>query len=261
MAFLSDIFGRVGRVARGQAKPVSMPSKTRLSRRRSQTVADMKTELNKVVQASAMAMSNYNRLDAEYQKYVRQSDEWKARAGQALDAGNEDLAKKALGKKAECDKQVASMKTSVDQARGHQREAQAAGRRARSARSMKAIAPPPRWWRARTPLWRSARSARPWPAWATPTTLFPSSTVSKNRSPRKKPPPRLSTSLLRPARMTISKLSSQRSAVRGVDAELAALKAERQKANLPPPPYIPKELAGPGGTLTTDTKAKEKAGA
>jgi phage shock protein A len=63
-----------------------------------------------------VAMSNYNRLDAEYQKYVRQSQDWKARAGQALDANNEDLARKALAKKAECDQQVTSMQTSVDQA-------------------------------------------------------------------------------------------------------------------------------------------------
>jgi phage shock protein A len=79
-----------------------------------QTVADMKTELNKVVQASAVALSQYNRLDAEYQKYVRQSQEWKDRAGQALDAGNEDLARKALGKKSECDQQVTSMKQAVE---------------------------------------------------------------------------------------------------------------------------------------------------
>jgi phage shock protein A len=47
----------------------------------------------------------------------------------------------------------------------------------------------------------------------------------------------------------------------GVDSELAALKAERQKANQPPPPYIPKGLAGPAGSLTIDVKADEKAGA
>ncbi len=82
-----------------------------------QTVADMKSELNKVVQSSAVAMSNYNRLDAEYQKYVRQSQEWKDRAGQALDAGNEDLARKALARKSECDKQVSSMQQAVDSAR------------------------------------------------------------------------------------------------------------------------------------------------
>jgi phage shock protein A len=82
-----------------------------------QTIEDMKAELNKVVQSSAMAMSNYNQLDAEYQKYVRQSKEWKDRAGLALDAGNEDLARKALAKKAESDKQVASLQSAIDSAR------------------------------------------------------------------------------------------------------------------------------------------------
>jgi phage shock protein A len=117
MSFFSDIFNRAGRVARGQAnqgmgaiEDATFESTVR------QTVADMKTELNNVVRASATALSNYNSLDAEYQKYVRQSQEWKARAGQALDAGNEDLAKKALAKKAESDKQIASLQSSIDSA-------------------------------------------------------------------------------------------------------------------------------------------------
>ena len=98
MAFLSDIFGRVGRVARGQANAgVDAMEDATFEATVRQTVADMKTELNNVVRASAMAMSNYNTLQAEYDKYVRQSQEWKDRAGMALDAGNEDLAKKALG--------------------------------------------------------------------------------------------------------------------------------------------------------------------
>src|SRR3954469_18049412 len=115
MAFFSDFFGRVGRVARGQANAgVDVLEDATFEATVKQTVADMKTELNKVVQASASAMSNYNRLDAEYQKYHRQSGEWKTRAGQALDAGNEDLARKALVKKGESDKQVASMQSSVE---------------------------------------------------------------------------------------------------------------------------------------------------
>ena len=118
MGFLSDIFGRVGRVTRGQAnKGVDILEDATFEATVKQTVLDMKTELNKVVQASASAMSNYNRLDAEYQKYSRQSTEWKTRAGQALDAGNEDLARKALAKKAESDKQVASMETALQSAR------------------------------------------------------------------------------------------------------------------------------------------------
>src|SRR5690242_18401128 len=117
MGFLSDLFGRAGRVARGQANQgMTALEDATFEATVKQTVADMKTELNKVVQASASAMSNYNRLDAEYQKYVRQSQEWKDRAGQALDAGNEDLAKKALAKKGECDRQVASMQQAVTSA-------------------------------------------------------------------------------------------------------------------------------------------------
>src|SRR5436309_589365 len=117
MAFLHDIFSRLGRVSRGQVNQgVGAIEDATFEATVNQTVADMKTELNNVVRASAMAMSNYNRLDAEYQKYVRQSQEWKDRAGQALDAGNEELAKKALAKKAESDKQVASLQTAVTQA-------------------------------------------------------------------------------------------------------------------------------------------------
>ena len=118
MAFFADFFSRLGRIARGEANAgVDVIEDATFEATVKQTVTDMRTELNNVVRASAAAMSNYNRLDAEYQKYVQQSQEWKDRAGQALDANNEDLARKALAKKAECDKQVASMQTSVDQAR------------------------------------------------------------------------------------------------------------------------------------------------
>ncbi len=118
MGFFSDMFNRAGRVARGQANQgIGVIEDATFETTVRQTVADMKTELNKVVQSSAMAMSNYNRLDAEYQKYVRQAQEWKQRAGLALDAGNEDLAKKALAKKGESDKQVASLQAAVESAR------------------------------------------------------------------------------------------------------------------------------------------------
>lgn len=118
MGLFSDIFSRGGRVVRGQANQgMSAIEDATFESTVRQTVADMKTELNNVVRASAMAMSNYNSLDAEYQKYARQSQEWKDRAGQALDAGNEELARKALAKKAEVDKQVTSMQSAVEQAR------------------------------------------------------------------------------------------------------------------------------------------------
>ena len=118
MSFLSNFFSRAGRVARGQAnKGMDAVESAAFEATIKQTVRDMRTELNKVVRASADAMSNHNRLEAEYLKYVRQADEWKERAKKALGAGNEELAKKALAKKADCDKQVASMQASVDTAR------------------------------------------------------------------------------------------------------------------------------------------------
>src|SRR5580692_12420420 len=118
MGFFSDMFNRTGRVVRGQANQgVGALEDVTFEATVNQTVTDMKTELNNVVRSSAMAMSNYNQLDAEYQKYVKQSADWKARAGQALDAGNEDLAKKALAKKAESDRQVASLQAAIDSAK------------------------------------------------------------------------------------------------------------------------------------------------
>jgi len=117
MGFISNIFTRAGRVVKGRASQgMSAIEDANFEATVRQTVADMKTELNNAVRASAVAMSNHNRLDAEYQKYVRQAQEWKDRAGKALDAGNEELARKALGKKAECDRQVESMRASVESA-------------------------------------------------------------------------------------------------------------------------------------------------
>jgi phage shock protein A len=118
MGFFKDLFSRSGRVARGQvnAGMDSIEDSTFESTVK-QTVRDMRGELVKTINASAMAMSNHNRLEAEYVKYTRQSEEWVARANQALDAGNEELARKALAKKAESDEQVRSMQPGVEAAR------------------------------------------------------------------------------------------------------------------------------------------------
>jgi phage shock protein A len=119
MGFFSQLFGRGGRVVRGQLNEgMDAVEDATFEATVKQTVRDMRAELAKTINASAMAMSNHNRLEAEYTKYVRQSEEWLARANQALDAGNEDLAKKALAKKSESDQQVAAMKPGVDAARG-----------------------------------------------------------------------------------------------------------------------------------------------
>lgn len=118
MGFFSELFGRSGRVVRGQMNQgMDQIEDATFEATVKQTVRDMRAELAKTINASAMAMSNHNRLEAEYDKYVRQSQDWLSRANQALDAGNDDLAKKALAKKAESDQQVSSMKPGVDAAR------------------------------------------------------------------------------------------------------------------------------------------------
>jgi phage shock protein A len=119
MGFFSDFFNRGGRVVRGQAnKGMDNIEDATFEATVKQTVRDMRTELAKTINASAEAMSNYNRLETEYGKYTQQSQDWYARANQALDAGNEDLAKKALARKGEADQQIASLKPGVDAARG-----------------------------------------------------------------------------------------------------------------------------------------------
>ena len=118
MGFFSNFFSRAGRVLRGQInKGMDTVEDATFEDTLKQTVRDMKTELQRVTRAAAEAMSNHNRLEAEYQRYVRTADEWRERAKKALEQGREDLAKKALAKKAEADKQVQSMQQGVEQAR------------------------------------------------------------------------------------------------------------------------------------------------
>jgi phage shock protein A len=261
MAFLSDMFGRLGRVARGQANQgVDVIEDATFEATVKQTVADMKNELNNVVRASAVAMSNYNSLDSEFQKYVRQSQDWKDRAGQALDAGNEDLARKALAKKAECDKQVASMQQAVDAA--HQtsdklkqqvlelkRKIDEGERTATTLVARKNAAAAQR------------KVAEAMSGVGSADNAFSAlnrfeETVSKEEA----------TAKAFDELGSVGKdddLEAQFAALGGhsVDAELAALKQERQKPSQPPPPVLPKELAAPATIVNAGQKVGEKAGA
>jgi phage shock protein A len=257
MAFLSQFFGRIGRVARGQANSgVDALEDATFESTVKQTVADMKTELNRVVQASASAMSNYNRLDAEYQKYTRQSQEWKDRAGTALDAGNEDLAKKALAKKSECDRQVASMQQAVTSAQQTseklkqqvmelKRKIEDGERTATTLVARKNAAMAQR------------KVAEAMSGVGSADNAFAQlnrfeETVSKEEATAKAFDQLASAGKDDDLEAQFAQLGGH-----SVDAELEALKAERRK---PLPPTMPKELAGPSTTITMD-KSGEKANA
>ncbi len=259
MAFLSDIFNRVGRVARGQANQgVGALEDATFEATVKQTVADMKTELNKVIQASAMAMSNYNRLEAEYQKYVRQAQEWKDRASLALDAGNEDLAKKALAKKSESDQQVNSMKLSVEQAQAAsqslktqvgelKRKIDEGERTATTLVARKNAASAQRKVSEAMAGVGNADNA------FAQLSRFEES-VSKEEATAKAFGELASSGKDDDLEKQFAQLGSH-----SVDNELEALKRERQqKLN---PPQLPKELPAAGATIITEDKSGQKAGA
>ncbi len=110
------MFGRLRRIVKGKANAaVDAAEEATFETTLKQSIRDMKTDCNRVIKASADAMSNSNRLEADYNKHVAQAEDWKKKAQKALAAGNEELAKKALVKKAECDQQAASLKASVEQ--------------------------------------------------------------------------------------------------------------------------------------------------
>src|SRR5579875_2451211 len=246
MPFLTDIFSRMGRVVRGQANQgVDVIEDATFEATVKQTVADMKEELNRVVRASAVAMSNYNRLDAEYQKYVRQSQEWKDRANLALDNNNEDLAKKALAKKAESDKQVASMQQAVESARATREKlkSQVAELKAkidegeRTATTLVAR---------KNAAAAQRKVAEAMSGVGTADNAFAQlnrfeESVSKEEATAKAFDQLASAGKDEDLEKQFAQLGGG-----SVDAELEALKAERKQLKAPaqPPPYIPKELPG-----------------
>ena len=257
MAFLGDMFSRLGRVARGQANQgVGAIEDATFEATVNQTVADMKTELNNVVRASAMAMSEYNRLDAEYQKYVKQSQEWKDRAGLALDAGNEDLAKKALAKKAEADRQVASMQTAVQSAQATseklkqqvtelKRKIEEGERTATTLVARKNAATAQR--KVSEAMAGVGNADNAFSALG----KFEESVAREEATAKAYDQLASTGSEDKDLEAQFAQLGDH-----GVDAELEAMKRERQK---PAPPTIPKEIGAPSDSISTSQRAGEKA--
>lgn len=112
-----DWFSRGGRVAAGKANAVmdaieDATFETTLK----QTIVDMKADLRKLVNASADAMANGTRLQRQYDKLMGEADAWKGKAKQALQGGREDLAKRALAKRAEFERDAQTLKPQVEAA-------------------------------------------------------------------------------------------------------------------------------------------------
>lgn len=109
-----DWFSRGGRVARGKANAaMDVIEDATFETTLKQTIVDMKEDLRKLVNASADAMANGTRLQRQHEKLLLQSKEWQDKARTSLQGGREDLARKALAKKAEFDKEAASLAPQV----------------------------------------------------------------------------------------------------------------------------------------------------
>lgn len=81
-----------------------------------QMVIEMEKGIVKATSSLATAMAQEKKMEREYKKHADASVNWEKKAAQALQAGDEDLARKALSKKAESDTMATQYKQMYDQA-------------------------------------------------------------------------------------------------------------------------------------------------
>lgn len=80
-------------------------------------VQQMKDELDRLCKAAADALSHHNRLEADHERHVRQSSDWDRRAREALQMGDETLARRALERQSESDAQSQAMRPELEDSR------------------------------------------------------------------------------------------------------------------------------------------------
>lgn len=79
-------------------------------------VVEMQESISKATSGLATAMAQEKKLERDYKKHAQAAQQWEQKAMQALSAGNEDLARKALAKKADSEGQANQYKGMFDQA-------------------------------------------------------------------------------------------------------------------------------------------------
>lgn len=82
-----------------------------------QAIREMETSINEVTEQTAKAMANEKTLTRELDRNRQQAGEWKDRATKAVDAGDDDLARRALARKKEHEKLVAALEDQLEAAR------------------------------------------------------------------------------------------------------------------------------------------------
>jgi phage shock protein A len=82
-----------------------------------QAIREMEESISEVTQQTAKAMANEKTLNRELERNQAQADEWQKRAVTAVDAGDDELAKKALTRKGEHAKLVSALEDQLESAR------------------------------------------------------------------------------------------------------------------------------------------------
>lgn len=80
-----------------------------------QIIIDMEKELQQCTDALGQAMGSQRQMKKQLDKAKAESQEWENKAKMALKAGKQDLAKQALAKKVNADKQVEQFQPMYDQ--------------------------------------------------------------------------------------------------------------------------------------------------
>lgn len=109
------IFGRIGDIFKANVNDTldKMEDPEKMIK---QMVIEMQQGIAKATSSLATAMAQEKKMEREYKKNAEAAANWEKKAGQALQAGNEDLARQALAKKADADTQAAQYKQMYDQA-------------------------------------------------------------------------------------------------------------------------------------------------
>ena len=80
-----------------------------------QIIADMEEQVRDATEALGQAMASEKQPYAQLEKAKQNSREWEDKAKLAINAGNEELARKALTSKVEVDKNIQAFQASYDQ--------------------------------------------------------------------------------------------------------------------------------------------------
>jgi phage shock protein A len=83
-----------------------------------QAVREMEESIGEVTGQTAKAMANEKTLSRELQRNRAQQEQWQGRAEKAVEAGDDDLARKALARKNEHQKVVEALEDQLESARG-----------------------------------------------------------------------------------------------------------------------------------------------